>query len=149
MEEVRRRNEPRLISKAYLLREIVLQLISLNKSVVVMIAPHGEERIELHHHWEEVLLNTFRDLTFPKFRILNMSQVMRSTMAEFPNNEAYLDMWLNPTPRPRCSLSAYGTRRMFYALRQTVTAKSPQATSAGTAGWTEPCPTSRQALLPS
>ena len=51
---------------------------------------------------------------------------MRSTMAEFRNNDEYLDMWLAPTPKPRRYLSPYGTRRMFYALRQTVTAKSPQ-----------------------
>ena len=56
----------------------------------------------------------------------NCYQVMRSTMAEFRNNDEYLDMWLAPTPKPRRYLSPYGTRRMFYALRQTVTAKSPQ-----------------------
>ena len=28
-------------------------------------------------------------------------QVMRSTMAEFRNNDEYLDMWLAPTPKPR------------------------------------------------
>ena len=54
---------------------------------------------------------------------------MRSTMSEFRNNDDYLDMWLAPStkPRPRTYLSQYGTRRMFYALRQTITAKTPQA----------------------
>ena len=47
------------------------------KSVVVMVPPHGEERIELHHHWEEVLLATLRDIRFPKLRVLNMAQVSR------------------------------------------------------------------------
>merc|ERR1740123_626274 len=135
MEEVRRRNEPKLQAKANILRDLVSKLISQGKSVVVMVPPHGEERIELHHHWEEVLLATLRDVRFPKLRVLNMAQVMRSTMAEFRNNDEYLDMWLAPTPKPRRYLSPYGTRRMFYALRQTVTAKSPQA--AGMGNWAQ------------
>lgn len=48
-------------------------------------------------------------------------------MSEFRNNDDYLDMWLAPSPKPRRYLSQYGTRRMFYALRQTITAKTPQA----------------------
>merc|ERR1719402_600496 len=131
MEEVRRRNEPKLQAKANILRDLVSKLINQGKSVVVMVPPHGEERIELHHHWEEVLLATLRDIRFPKLRVLNMAQVMRTTMAEFRNNDEYLDMWLSPTPKPRRYLSAYGTRRMFYALRSTVTAKSPQAAGMG------------------
>merc|ERR1719483_1647350 len=146
MEEVRRRNEPKLMNKATLLRDLVSKLIAQNKSVVIMIPPHGEERIELHHHWEEILLATLKDIRFPKLRLLNMAQVMRSTMSEFRNNDDYLDMWLSPTPKPRRYLSAYGTRRMFYALRQTITAKSPQA--AGMAGWPE-CGQSNNLALPS
>ena len=67
-------------------------MISQGKSVVVMVPPHGEERIELHHHWEEVgilpchlrsryaqvLLATMRDVRFPKLRVLNMAQVRRA-----------------------------------------------------------------------
>merc|ERR1719369_374575 len=154
MEEVRRRNEPKLLSKATLLRDLVSKLIAQNKSVVIMIPPHGEERIELHHHWEEILLSTLKDIRFPKLRILNMAQVMRSTMSEFRNNDDYLDMWLSPTPKPRRYLSAYGTRRMFYALRQTVTAKTPQA--AGMGSWpdsghatAQPLPTPGQVFTPS
>lgn len=153
MEEVRRRNEPKLVNKATLLRDLVSKLITQNKSVVIMIPPHGEERIELHHHWEEILLATLKDIRFPKLRILNMAQVMRSTMSEFRNNDDYLDMWLSPTPKPRRYLSAYGTRRMFYALRQTVTAKTPQA--AGMGSWpdavhvhTQPLPTPAAVLTP-
>jgi len=154
MEEVRRRNEPKLLSKATLLRDLVTKLIAQNKSVVIMIPPHGEERIELHHHWEEILLATLKDIRFPKLRILNMAQVMRSTMSEFRNNDDYLDMWLSPMPKPRRYLSAYGTRRMFYALRQTVTAKTPQA--AGMGSWpdaghvtAQPLPTQAQGFAPS
>merc|ERR1719232_350049 len=137
MEEVRRRNEPKMMAKAGLLRDLVMRLNSQNKSVVVMIPPHGEDRIELHHHWEEIILATLKDIKFPKIRILNMAQVMRSTMSEFRNNDDYLDMWLAPStkPRPRTYLSQYGTRRMFYALRQTITAKTPQA--AGMGAWPE------------
>ena len=131
MEEVRRRNEAKLIQKATGLRDFIMKLIGRNKSVVLMIPPHGEERIELHHHWEEIVLDTLKEVRFPKLRILNMAQVMRSTMSEFRNNDEYLDMWLSPTPKPRRYLSAYGTRRMFYALRSTVTAKSPQAAGMG------------------
>ena len=40
-----------------------------------MIPPHGEDRIELHHHWEEIILSTLKDVKFPKIRILNMAQV--------------------------------------------------------------------------
>ena len=52
-----------------------MRLNSQNKSVVVMIPPHGEDTIELHHHWEEIILATLKDIKFPKIRILNMAQV--------------------------------------------------------------------------
>ena len=45
-----------LAAKAGLLRDLVMRLNSQNKSVVVMITPHGEDTIELHHHWEEIIL---------------------------------------------------------------------------------------------
>ena len=60
MEEVRRRNEPKLVAKANILRDLVMKLNNQNKSVVVMIPPHGEDRIELHHHWEEIILSTLK-----------------------------------------------------------------------------------------
>ena len=66
MEEVRRRNEPKLAAKAGLLRDLVMRLNSQNKSVVVMIPPHGEDRIELHHHWEEIILATLKHIKFTK-----------------------------------------------------------------------------------
>ena len=50
MEEMKRRNEPKLAAKAGLLRDLVMRLKSQNKSVVVTIPPHGEDTIELHHH---------------------------------------------------------------------------------------------------
>ena len=64
-----------LAAKAGLLRDLVMRLNSQNKSVVVMIPPHGEDTIELHHHWEEIILATLKDIKFPKIRILNMAQV--------------------------------------------------------------------------
>ena len=54
-----------------------MRLNSQNKSVVVMITPHGEDTIELHHHWEEIILATLKDIKFPKIRILNMAQVFQ------------------------------------------------------------------------
>ena len=59
------------------LRDLVMRLNSQNKSVVVMITPHGEDTIELHHHWEEIILATLKDIKFPKIRILNMAQVFQ------------------------------------------------------------------------
>ena len=75
MEEMKRRNEPKLAAKAGLLRDLVMRLKSQNKSVVVMITPHSEDTIELHHHWEEIILATLKDIKFPKIRILNIAQV--------------------------------------------------------------------------
>ena len=66
MEEMKRRNEPKLAAKAGLLRDLVMRLKSQNKSVVVMIPPHGEDRIELHHHWEEIILSTLKHIKFTK-----------------------------------------------------------------------------------
>ena len=43
-----------------------------------MIPPHGEERMEVHAHWEEILLNKLKDIRFPSIRILNMAQVPRT-----------------------------------------------------------------------
>jgi len=133
MDEVRRRNGPKLNQKARILKELVLNLIRQNKQVIVLIPPHGEERVEVHAHWEEVLLSKLKDIRFPSIRLLNMAQTMRGSMNEFKSNNDYLDMWLRPQPRPRRYLSAYGTRRMFYALRQTVTSKNPQ--QAGMPNW--------------
>ena len=66
-----------LAAKAGLLRDLVMRLNSQNKSVVVMILPHGEDTIELHHHWEEIILATLKDIKFPRIRILNMAQVFQ------------------------------------------------------------------------
>jgi len=136
MNEVKRRNEPKLQHKARVLRELVLNLIRQNKQVLVMIPPHGETRMEVHSHWEEILINKLKDIRFPNIRILNMAQTMRSTMNEFKGNSDYIDMWLHPGVKPRRYLSAYGTRRMFYTLRQTVTARTPH--QAGMANWPTP-----------
>ena len=55
---------------------MILKLILLSLTMLqVMIPPHGEDRIELHHHWEEIILSTLKDVKFPKIRILNMAQV--------------------------------------------------------------------------
>ena len=61
---MRRRNEPKLVAKAGLLCDLVMRLNSQNRSVVVMITPHGENTIELHHHWEEIILATLKDIKF-------------------------------------------------------------------------------------
>merc|ERR1711915_597696 len=53
MEEVRRRNEPKLVAKANILRDLVSKLISQNKSVVIMIPPHGEKRTEAARRFEK------------------------------------------------------------------------------------------------
>ena len=73
MEEVRRRNESKLAAKTGLLCVLVMRLNGQNKSVVVMIPPHSEDRIELHHHWEEIILATLKDIKFPNIRILKMA----------------------------------------------------------------------------
>ena len=44
MEEVRRRNEPKLAAEAGLLCDLVMRLNSQNKSVVVMISPTARTR---------------------------------------------------------------------------------------------------------
>ena len=55
---------------------MILKMILLTLAMLqVMIPPHGEDRIELHHHWEEIILSTLKDVKFPKIRILNMAQV--------------------------------------------------------------------------
>ena len=77
MEEVRRRNESKLSAKTGLLCVLVMRLNGQNKSVVVMIPPHSEDRIELHRHWEEIILATLKDIKFPKIRIFNMAQVFQ------------------------------------------------------------------------
>jgi len=136
MDEVRRRNEPKLNKKARILKELVLNLIRQNKMVIVMIPPYGETRMEVHGQWEEILLNKLGDIRFPSIKILNMAKIMRGTMSEYSNNAEYLDMWLRQHPKPRRTLSPYGTRRMFHALRQTVTSKTPQ--QAGMDNWPTP-----------
>jgi hypothetical protein len=62
-----------LVAKAGLLCDLVMRLNSQNRSVVVMITPHGENTIELHHHWEEIILATLKDIKFPNIRILKMA----------------------------------------------------------------------------
>jgi len=145
MDEVMKRNEPKLKRKASLLRELVLNLVRQNKQVIVMIPPHGEERVEVHKAWEDIVLSYLKDIRFPSIRILNMAQTMRNSMGEFEDNKEYLDMWLKPYPKPRRYLSAYGIRRMFYALRKTVNSRTPQ--QAGMDNW--PTPQSHPAPKPS
>ena len=55
----------------------------------VMIPPHGEDRIELHHHWEEIILSTLKDVKFPKIRILNMAQVTKMLKLIMTTKDVY------------------------------------------------------------
>ena len=50
----------------------------MNDQVIVMIPPLGEERIEVHTQWEEILLNKLKDIRFPNLKILNMAKVLKT-----------------------------------------------------------------------
>ena len=70
--------------------KMILKLILLTLTMLqVMIPPHGEDRIELHHHWEEIILSTLKDVKFPKIRILNMAQVTKMLKLIMTTKDVY------------------------------------------------------------
>merc|ERR1712020_5074 len=65
------------------------------------------------------------DLPFPAFRMLNLSNLMKSTMAQFSGPEQMFETWLSDTST--LNLSAYGTRRLFDALKKAMWATNKKS----------------------
>ena len=66
--EVRQRNESVLYAKAEAIKSMIFKLHGQNRSVVLVIPPHGEDRVELLNHWEEIVLDTLREIPFPRLK---------------------------------------------------------------------------------
>ena len=120
LEEVRKANQPPLLRKAEALRDMVAYLLDQKKTVVLLLPPIGEQRVEVAQHWCELVLEATASLSAsPAFRVINLPEVMMRTMTDFKTHEDFLRRWLaDATEGPRRFLSAYGTRRLFDLLKR-------------------------------
>ena len=76
LEEVKQKNLAPLQEKAEQLRGMVTKLLALHKDVILVIPASGTQRVEVFRQWEEIVIETFQDVTLPSFKILNLSDLM-------------------------------------------------------------------------
>ena len=121
LDAIRKKNAGFLKEKAGQLVRMAQYLISQNMTVGFLLPPYGEDRLEVFQHWEEVVKEEMAGLPANKVRLINLPEVMRSTLVEFRSQEEYLKMWLSEeksTP-DRPVMSDYGMRRIFDLLQRT------------------------------
>lgn len=117
LEEIRRRNEPRLRDLARHALELATSLVGQRKSVSILLPPQGNHRIEIFKHWEDILLREVDNLKEPRLKILNLPVVMRATLADFPTHADFIKAWFRD---PQANiLSEFGARRLFELLKRT------------------------------
>ena len=74
--EVKKNNASVLARKAHMIRKLAEKLMSMGRSVVVVIPPFGHQRREIFQQWRDTLLHQCDDLEFPKFRTLDLLSLM-------------------------------------------------------------------------
>merc|ERR1719414_398399 len=116
LNEVKRHNLPSLQYMAQNVKAMIEKLLSMNKFVLLLIPLYGSSRREVFDQWQTVLTEVMSDLPFPSFRILNLQNLMKSTLPQFASSEQMFETWLSD--RDKLCLSAYGTRRLFDALKK-------------------------------
>ncbi|TRY62709.1 hypothetical protein TCAL_00874 [Tigriopus californicus] len=117
LEEVRRRNEPKLRDLARHALELATGLVGQRKSVSILLPPQGSHRIEIFKHWEDILLREVDNLKEPRLTILNLPVVMRATLTDFPSHADFIQAWFR---NPQANLlSDFGARRLFDLLKRT------------------------------
>ena len=127
--EVKRHNLPTLQYMAKTVKDMIQKLLAMDKFVLLLIPLYGSQRREVFDQWQNVLKETMDDLPFPQFRILNLSDLMKSTLAQFSGPQQMFETWLSNTSA--LTLSAYGTRRLFDALKKAVWATSKKSLESG------------------
>ena len=114
LEVVRQWNQPLLQAWAEdLSRMVVRPLLEQGKRVVLLVAPAGEERDEVAQQWQELLLASLP--TDPGLQVLSMMEVIQSSLSELQGEEQCQETL------PREKLTEYRLRKIFLALRQTLT----------------------------
>ena len=95
--DVRKNNSTYLTPKAMALREMAAYLLGQKKTVVLLLPPIGEDRIEISQQWVEILLATVAPLvsSYRQFRVINLPEIMMKTMADYVNHDDYLNLWLS------------------------------------------------------
>ena len=128
--DVRKNNATFLTPKAAALREMAAYLLNQKKTVVLLLPPIGEDRIEISQQWVEILLATTSPLVaaHKQFRVINLPELMMKTMADFVNHDDYLNLWLSrDAPEgeggKRRLLTGYGARRLFDQLKRAIIAR--------------------------
>ena len=111
------------------LREMAAYLLGQKKTVVLLLPPIGEDRIEISQQWAEILLATVAPLvsSYRQFRVINLPEIMMKTMADYVNHDDYLNLWLSRDVAEgekeeeggkRRLLTGYGARRLFDQLKR-------------------------------
>jgi len=125
--QIKKTNSAILHRKAHLVKKLAEKLITMGRSVVLVIPPFGKNKREVFQQWREIILSYCSDLALPKFRTLDLYNLMTSTMPQFKDAQEMLDNWM--TDQVKLSLSDFGTRKLFDALKRCMWAKTRKSLS--------------------
>lgn len=108
-------------------KNMVLKLHEMNKAVLLLV-PYSNENLKLFDMWQDKIKELTTSLPFPLFRILNLSDVMKSTRMEFESPQEMFESWLPDKEGNPFSLSEYGCIRLFHALEESIGASNQNHT---------------------
>ena len=76
LEEVRKKNGVILNFMADVLFRMTSHLLSQDKVVILLLPPHGQEKIEVFKQWEDIVLERAKRVTNHKFKVINLPGIM-------------------------------------------------------------------------
>jgi len=109
------------------IKNMVRKLHDMNKSVLLLV-PYSNENLELFDMWQNVIKEITSSFPFPEFRILYLSEIMKSTISEFESPQEMFESWIANKNENSFSLSEYGCVRLFHALEESIISTSPSIT---------------------
>lgn len=109
------------------IKNMVRKLHNMNKSVLLLV-PYSNENLELFDMWQNLIKETTTCFLFPAFRVLNLSEIMKSTSTEFESPQEMFESWIADKNGSSCSLSEYGCVRLFHALEEAIISARPGKT---------------------
>ena len=74
--QIKKTNSAILHRKAHLVKKLAEKLITMGRSVVLVIPPFGKNKREVFQQWREIILSYCSDLALPKFRTLDLYNLM-------------------------------------------------------------------------
>eukprot|EP00096_Caligus_rogercresseyi_P002279 TRINITY_DN14363_c0_g1_i1.p1 TRINITY_DN14363_c0_g1~~TRINITY_DN14363_c0_g1_i1.p1 ORF type:complete len:361 (+),score=68.95 TRINITY_DN14363_c0_g1_i1:165-1085(+) len=129
LESVRKHNLPILLKKASTLKSLIQKLLSISPSVILIFPPRGyDERIEIHHQWEELAKETLKTIPYPKLKILHIPSLISRTEKEYESEGEFRREWFGSTsPGSALILGRFGADRLLDEIHRVTLSQSPLA----------------------